>query len=154
MPFARDKMMSRGSMRVTDKSFAVPPPQPRRPSRPLANPDLLKTSAMPAQRGPVDEVEAANTQSTGKSTKWQPLTSVAPNPEAEDNDPFSLGDSDEEREAKTKDVNPSDSERLKRASQAKPEEATEASRKVLGEHERSGSFGTKDKTMEELLKNS
>ncbi|KAJ2898726.1 hypothetical protein MKZ38_003678 [Zalerion maritima] len=37
----------------------------------------------------------------GKASKWQPLTSVEPNPIA-DNDPFSLGDSDDEKEAKEK----------------------------------------------------
>lgn len=37
--------------------------------------------------------------SGGKSSKWQPLTSIDPSPVA-DNDPFSLGDSDEEKDAK------------------------------------------------------
>jgi hypothetical protein len=37
--------------------------------------------------------------SGGKTSKWQPLKSVDPSPVA-DNDPFSLGDSDEEKDAK------------------------------------------------------
>jgi len=36
---------------------------------------------------------------TTKSSKWQPLQSVDPSP-VTDNDPFSLGDSDEEKDAK------------------------------------------------------
>lgn len=36
-----------------------------------------------------------------KQSKWQPLSSVDPNPIA-DNDPFSLGDSEDEREVKDK----------------------------------------------------
>lgn len=39
--------------------------------------------------------------SSGKASKWQPLSAVEPSPIAE-NDPFSLGDSDDERDAKDK----------------------------------------------------
>jgi hypothetical protein len=39
--------------------------------------------------------------SSGKASKWQPLSTVEPSPIAE-NDPFSLGDSDDERDAKDK----------------------------------------------------
>lgn len=39
--------------------------------------------------------------SAGKTSKWQPLSMVDPSPVAE-NDPFSLGDSDDERETKDK----------------------------------------------------
>jgi hypothetical protein len=39
--------------------------------------------------------------SADKASKWQPLSMVDPSPVAE-NDPFSLGDSDDEREAKDK----------------------------------------------------
>ncbi|KUI58738.1 Ankyrin repeat protein nuc-2 [Cytospora mali] len=38
---------------------------------------------------------------SGKSSKWQPLSSVEPDPIAE-NDPFSLGDSDDDKDAKEK----------------------------------------------------
>lgn len=36
---------------------------------------------------------------TNKSSKWQPLSAVEPSPVGE-NDPFSLGDSDDEKDAK------------------------------------------------------
>lgn len=39
--------------------------------------------------------------SSGKASKWQPLSTVDPSPIAE-NDPFSLGDSDDERDIKDK----------------------------------------------------
>lgn len=39
--------------------------------------------------------------SAGKSSKWQPLSSVEPSPIAE-NDPFSLGDSDDDKDTKDK----------------------------------------------------
>lgn len=55
-----------------------------------------------------------------KSSKWQPLSAVEPSPIAE-NDPFSLGDSDDEREVRDKtpggkgDTRTDDSERLRQA---------------------------------------
>ncbi|KAG6002902.1 hypothetical protein E4U21_002513 [Claviceps maximensis] len=56
--------------------------------------------------------------SSGKSSKWQPLSAVEPNP-ITDNDPFSLGDSEDEKEpskeGKTKDTKSDDAERLKKA---------------------------------------
>lgn len=55
---------------------------------------------------------------TAKASKWQPLSSVDPNPIVE-NDPFSLGDSDDEREVKDKNsgggIKMEDTERLKQA---------------------------------------
>ena len=128
---------------------------PRRPPRPQANPDLFKpTPAVPA--GPIDEVDALYRQPTppgqdrGTSPpakggkKWQPLTSIAPAPVGDDNDPFSLGDSDEEENKKT-DLKPEDSERLKKSAsisepskpEVKPEEADKS--------------GAKNKEAEELL---
>ncbi|KAI2634316.1 hypothetical protein GGS26DRAFT_44371 [Hypomontagnella submonticulosa] len=53
----------------------------------------------------------------GKQSKWQPLSSVEPNP-ITDHDPFSLGDSEDERDAKEKNgggIKMEDSERLKQA---------------------------------------
>ncbi|KXT03907.1 hypothetical protein AC578_9305 [Pseudocercospora eumusae] len=98
----------------------APPPQPpRTSSRKTANPDLFKPQPKPPQSGPVDEVDAAERKQAGnaadsdKAAKWKPLTSVAPNPE-DDNDPFSLGD-DEEDKDKTDDLRKEDSERLKEA---------------------------------------
>jgi hypothetical protein len=128
-------------------------PGPRTSSRPHANPDLFKsTPVAPPQSGPVDEVDALyrnpspNNQSKG-GKKWQPLTSVAPHPEPDDHDPFSLGDSDDE-ESKTKDTNPADSDRLKKAAAAKEG----ASTGELKPAERSGSIGQKDAAAEALLK--
>ncbi|KAI1275788.1 hypothetical protein F5Y07DRAFT_400098 [Xylaria sp. FL0933] len=52
----------------------------------------------------------------GKQSKWQPLSTIEPHPIAE-NDPFSLGDSEDEREPKggSKEIKLEDSERLKAA---------------------------------------
>ncbi|KAF4953887.1 hypothetical protein FGADI_5679 [Fusarium gaditjirri] len=54
--------------------------------------------------------------SGARGSKWQPMSAVEPSPIAE-NDPFSLGDSEDEREThqKTKDDKTDDSERLKKA---------------------------------------
>lgn len=54
--------------------------------------------------------------SGSKGSKWQPLSAVDPNPIA-DNDPFSLGDSEDERDTtqKPKDIKTDDNERLKQA---------------------------------------
>ena len=113
----------------------------------------------PPQSGPVDEVDALyrnpspNGQTTGVTggktgnKKWQPLTSVAPNPEPDDHDPFSLGDSDEE-DAKTKDIKAEDTERLKKAAESK--EGTSSTE--LKPAERSGSVSQKDAAAEALLK--
>jgi hypothetical protein len=56
------------------------------------------------------------TGGAAKQSKWQPLSTVDPNPIA-DNDPFSLGDSDEEKEHKAGAIKleDSESERLRAA---------------------------------------
>lgn len=99
---------------------------PRTTSRPAANPNLFRDSGeqrrmSPAsgrkvsfQEGPPEEIQDmyssplatkpsggpnVGTPSSGKGGKWQPLSTVAPSPIAE-NDPFSLGDSDDEKDAK------------------------------------------------------
>ncbi|CAI6228745.1 unnamed protein product [Periconia digitata] len=137
-------------------------PANSRSNRPLANPDLFKpTPLSPPQSGPVDEVDALyrnpspnNGQTTGvtggkgSNKKWQPLTSVAPNPEPDEHDPFSLGDSDEEDTAKTKDIKAEDSERLKKAAESKEG----ASGPELKPAARSGSVSQKDAAAEALLK--
>ncbi|KAK2594859.1 ubiquitin-binding protein cue5 [Conoideocrella luteorostrata] len=54
---------------------------------------------------------------SGKASKWKPLSSVEPSP-ITDNDPFSLGDSEDEKEVskdKPKDTKTDDTERLKKA---------------------------------------
>ncbi|OCT54610.1 CUE domain protein [Cladophialophora carrionii] len=91
---------------------------PRTSSRPLANPNLFKSQGpdrrpspgtnrkVSFQDGPPEEIRdmysaspKPTTAATTKSSKWQPLQSVDPSP-VTDNDPFSLGDSDEEKDAK------------------------------------------------------
>jgi hypothetical protein len=108
----------------------TPPKQPPRSTRPLANPDLFKPTPAPSsntrkvsfQEGPPEEirdmysaspVNKENLSLPGKSSKWQPLSTVDPSPVA-DNDPFSLGDSDEEKDAKAKDSKTEESERLQK----------------------------------------
>ncbi|TKA61683.1 hypothetical protein B0A49_09423 [Cryomyces minteri] len=135
----------------------LPTAAPQRRSnqnRSLANPDLFKPTPLAPQSGPVDEVDALYRSSTPtkKSAKWQPLTSVAPHPESDDNDPFSLDDSDEERETKSKDLRAEDSDRLKKAAESTSEDTGSGSKKKeLRSAERSGSMGTRDKEAEELL---
>jgi hypothetical protein len=115
------------------------------------------TPVAPPQSGPVDEVDALyrnpspNSQAGGapgktSGKKWQPLTSVAPNPEPDDHDPFSLGDSDEE-DAKVKDIKAEDTERLKKAAESKDVPVG-----GLKPAERSGSVSQRDAAAEALLK--
>ncbi|KAI9835596.1 MAG: hypothetical protein M1819_002047 [Sarea resinae] len=151
------------SLLHTHSSLAAAAGHPLPSSRPLANPNLFKpTPRSPPQSGPVDEVDAAfRTQSQAKrptntaekASKWQPLTSIDPSPVADD--PFSLGDSDDEREAKTKDLKGEDSERLKRAAAEAMNEdigsSSGSSGKKLEPHQKTGSQGTKDKEAEEVL---
>lgn len=90
---------------------------PRKPQRPVANPDLFKSNP-PApngrnvsfQTGPPDEIDdiysgisktPKQQASAGRSSKWQPLSAVEPLAVAE-NDPFSLGDSDDDKETRVK----------------------------------------------------
>ncbi|KAF7552971.1 hypothetical protein G7046_g7241 [Stylonectria norvegica] len=53
---------------------------------------------------------------SARASKWQPLSTVAPSP-ITDNDPFSLGDSEDEKEPKEKpkEIKTEDSERLQKA---------------------------------------
>ncbi|PYH95841.1 hypothetical protein BO71DRAFT_397642 [Aspergillus ellipticus CBS 707.79] len=99
----------------------APPP---RPPRPLANPNLYKTSSpspdrrrVSFQEGPPAEIDnlydaepvRRTPPTTGKSSKWQPLSRVEPSPVGE-HDPFSLGDSEDEKEKETKPKEPSTAE--------------------------------------------
>lgn len=129
-------------------------------NRPLSNPDLFKTNVAPPQSGPVDEVDAVDRKlqrqpspgAASKSAKWQPLTSIAPNPESDENDPFSLGDSDDEKETKTKDHRESDTARLKEAARnSVTSESADAPQKGLQASERSGSTNVRDKEAEAIL---
>lgn len=88
----------------------APPARPPRPGQ-----SSLKPSVSPSpdrrkvsfQDGPPTEIDnnyastpSKRLSSTGsKASKWQPLSTVEPSPVAE-NDPFSLGDSDDEKETK------------------------------------------------------
>ncbi|KAI5274210.1 hypothetical protein E4T47_02689 [Aureobasidium subglaciale] len=128
-------------------------------NRPLANPDLYKANVAPPQSGPVDEVDAIDRRNqrqpspgaASKSAKWQPLTSIAPNPESEENDPFSLGDSDDEKETKTKDIKESDTARLKEAARKSVTAESADTPKTLQASERSGSSNVRDKEAEAIL---
>ena len=103
-----------------DMRDAENPPLPERKStRPLANPNLFRPSVGPRmdspssgrkvsfQAGPPEEIgdmyrsgtPPARPGSATKSSKWQPLSAVEPSP-VTDNDPFSLGDSDDDAAAK------------------------------------------------------
>ncbi|KAL9601319.1 MAG: hypothetical protein Q9219_002614 [cf. Caloplaca sp. 3 TL-2023] len=145
---------------------------PRQSSRPLANPDLFKpTPPRPQsntgrrvsfQNGPPEEIgiqqrptsppdptKRPSSGASGKSSKWQPLASIDPDPVA-DHDPFSLGDSDDE-ETKKKDIKSEDSERLKKAAaEAGGDDLGSAGMKKLEPHERVGSTGTRDQEAEKL----
>lgn len=124
-----------------------PPPAPVQQQRPFggSNPNLFKPP--PPSKSPkpndgrrvsfrdtVEDIDAYNASpklppkdsppaSAGagaaptKTSKWQPLSPVDPNPIVE-NDPFSLGDSDDERELskdKKQEIKMEDTERLKQA---------------------------------------
>ncbi|KAJ5432519.1 uncharacterized protein N7458_011675 [Penicillium daleae] len=103
----------------------VPPARPPRPG----NTNLKKTaSPSPGRRvsfqdGPPTEIDnlydatpgKRSAPASGKSSKWQPLATVEPSPVAE-NDPFSLGDSDDEKDTKAKEqTTVPESEQLKKA---------------------------------------
>jgi hypothetical protein len=94
-----------------------------------------------------------NAPPPGKQSKWQPLSTVDPSPIGEaENDPFSLGDSEDEKEAKDrvggKEIRMDDTERLKQA-------AAEAMADNIGEPARkpepAETSGTGDKIAEETL---
>ncbi|KAI8624023.1 hypothetical protein F5Y19DRAFT_481043 [Xylariaceae sp. FL1651] len=110
------------------------PSQGRQSSNPKLNKPLpTSTSPKPDSRkvafregvediGPYDASpkmppkDSAASPPTGKQSKWQPLSTVEPSPIAE-NDPFSLGDSEDEKDPKSsnKEIKMEDSERLKQA---------------------------------------
>lgn len=103
----------------------MPAPQPRRPK---ANPDLFQRSSIsktgrkvsfedqptnisdedlyrPAPSARLAAVVSPPRQPSPVTvSKWEPLKSVEPAPM--DRDPFSLGDSDDEREVSTKEAEP------------------------------------------------
>ena len=107
----------------TTDTISAPPP---RPPRPLANSSLRKTASPSPDRRKVafqdgipSEIDTSDTKRNAaggaKSSKWQPLATVEPSPVA-DNDPFSLGDSDDEKDTKPKEhTNVPESDQLKKA---------------------------------------
>lgn len=121
-----------------DENQPNPPLPERKSSRPLANPNLFKPNVGTArkdspsggrkvqfQNGPPEEIKdmytgsgtsPARPASATKSSKWQPLSMVDPSPVAE-NDPFSLGDSDDDKDAKPITLKDDDQERLEQSTQ-------------------------------------
>ena len=98
----------------------------QRSHRPLANPDLFKAMPNPPgdrkvsfQQGSPEEIRNIYADSQKSAAvpepvkrapfagKWQPLSAVDPSPIAE-HDPFSLGDSDDDKDARLKDMKPDD----------------------------------------------
>ncbi|KAJ5688298.1 hypothetical protein N7536_010917 [Penicillium majusculum] len=89
----------------------APPARPPRPGQSSfkpsvsPSPDRRKVSFQDGPPTEIDNIYDASTPSkrlsstSGKASKWQPLSTVEPSPVAE-NDPFSLGDSDDEKETK------------------------------------------------------
>ncbi|TVY81110.1 CUE domain-containing protein [Lachnellula suecica] len=145
----------------------------RRSTRPLANPDLFKpTPTTPKSSdgrkvqfsgGPPEDMDIYRTSPrlgaketspapVPKQSKWQPLSAVDPSPLGEaDHDPFSLGDSEDEKESKDrvggKEIKMDDAERLKKAAaEAMSENIAEPARKP----EPAETTGTKDKIAEDL----
>ncbi|KAK2625644.1 hypothetical protein QTJ16_004956 [Diplocarpon rosae] len=145
----------------------------RRSTRPLANPDLFKPTPAPPkpsdsrkvafQGGPPEEIDIYNSSPKpiakenappgSKQSKWQPLSTVDPSPVGEaENDPFSLGDSEDEKESKErvggKEVRTEDADRLKKAAaEAMADNISEPMRKP----ESAEIVGTKDKIADETL---
>ncbi|KAJ3488394.1 hypothetical protein NLG97_g6206 [Lecanicillium saksenae] len=74
-----------------------------------------------------------NAPAASKASKWQPLSTVEPEP-ITDNDPFSLGDSEDEKETKeTKETKPKDTKDDKEGSASKGDDAAERVKKATAE---------------------
>lgn len=144
---------------------------PRRSSRPLANPDLFKpTPPRPQsgngrrvsfQDGPPEEIgvqqrgtsspdpnKRPSSGASGRSSKWQPLSAVDPNPVG-DHDPFSLGDSDDE-DAKKKDSKSEDGGKVEKATAEAMTDDIGSSREKTEPHVRSGDTATGNQGADEL----
>lgn len=86
---------------------------------------------------------------TGKSSKWQPLSSVDPSPVA-DTDPFSLDDSDDEKD-NTKEMKADDPRRMRKATaEARTDDIGSASKQDIAQHDQTGGAGPEDKETENL----
>lgn len=122
--FAGMKFNSDGTPVQGQRSYGNPnlfkPPPPSKSPKPSDGrrvafaetvEDIDAYSASP-KLPPKDTTSPPN---TAKTSKWQPLSTVEPSPIAE-NDPFSLGDSDDEREVKDKkEMKAEDTDRLRQA---------------------------------------
>ncbi|KAL7906884.1 hypothetical protein GGI35DRAFT_97727 [Trichoderma velutinum] len=118
MKFAPDGTPAYGSRPMANTGVYRPPPStsPRPDGRRVGfkdEPEEIKMYDASPKLSPKGEAAAAP---AAKASKWQPLSSVEPDP-ITDNDPFSLGDSEDERETKEKpkDGKLDDTERLKQA---------------------------------------
>ncbi|GAB1313291.1 ubiquitin-binding protein cue5 [Madurella fahalii] len=127
--FAGMKFHSDGTPVQNQRPFSGNNPNLFKPPPPSRSPKPSDGRRV-AFRDTVEDIDAYNASpklppkdatapgSAVKSSKWQPLSSVDPNPIVE-NDPFSLGDSDDEREVKdragSKEIKMEDTERLKQA---------------------------------------
>ncbi|KAI1105048.1 hypothetical protein F4804DRAFT_305346 [Jackrogersella minutella] len=101
-------------------SLHRPPPStsPRPDSRKVAFRDTVEDIDQYDASPRIPPKDGA-TPPPGKQSKWQPLSSMDPNP-ITDNDPFSLGDSEDEKDTKDKNgggikMEDTESERLKQA---------------------------------------
>lgn len=109
-----------------NRSFSNPnlfkPPPPSKSPKPGDNrrvafsetvEDIDAYNASP--KLPPKDIPAGGGAGGGKASKWQPLSAVEPSPIAE-NDPFSLGDSEDERDVKDKkETKSDDADRLRKA---------------------------------------
>lgn len=118
MKFSSDGTPAHNIRPMANTGVYRPPPShsPRADGRRVGfkdEPEEIKMYDASPKLSPKGETPAA----TGaKASKWQPLSSVEPDP-ITDNDPFSLGDSEDEGETKEKpkDGKLDDAERLKKA---------------------------------------
>ncbi|KAK6447677.1 hypothetical protein FP744_10003927 [Trichoderma asperellum] len=118
MKFSSDGTPAHNIRPMANTGVYRPPPSasPRPEGRRVGfkdEPEEIKMYDASPKLSPKGETAAA----TGaKASKWQPLSSVEPDP-ITDNDPFSLGDSEDEGETKEKpkDGKLDDTERLKKA---------------------------------------
>lgn len=118
MKFSADGTPVRGNrQQVSSPDLFRPPP----PSKSPRSSDGRKVAFRDGGDDDVYGVSpklSAEDSNKPKASKWQPLSTVDPSP-ITDNDPFSLGDSEDERDAKdksgSKDIKLDDNERLKLA---------------------------------------
>lgn len=105
---------------TSNSSFYRPPPPSKSPGpdgRKVAFKEGVEDIDQYDASPRIPPKDSSATPPSGKQSKWQPLSSVAPDP-ITDNDPFSLGDSEDEKDhpkEKSGAIKMEDSERLKQA---------------------------------------